>query len=216
MKNLLFIIPGVVLLVILLKFGTVSPCGIMREQIRQEAAREGEFGSFLAAAMPDAAIDGILIAQYGSLSPGRCIVLALTGPPLQAPAAPPPSPPERQQTYPQTYQPGGATMSQPLVDALKQAGALANTAINDCKNRRLSGELKTYAASAQCSNPKIIKAYQNSRYRYMDLIALITAKRLQLSKEIDNGKMTEAQEQLAFARFMTEITDRERQRDSKP
>lgn len=96
----------------------------------------------------------------------------------------------------------------------KQAGVRANAAIMECKNKRLSGELKTYEASAECSNPRIIEAYQEAGYRYMDLVSLMTAKRLELAEEIDQGKITEAQAQLEFAQFMTGIADEERQRDS--
>jgi hypothetical protein len=90
MKKLLLIIPGVVLLAVLLQYGTLDPCGIVRAKIRQEAAREGGFGGFLASALPDAVINGLLEAQYGPLSPGRCIGLAFMGPLPQAPAGQPP------------------------------------------------------------------------------------------------------------------------------
>ena len=40
---------------------------------------------------------------------------------------------------------------QQYVDAIKRAGEETKTAILGCKNKRLSGELKTYVASVQCS-----------------------------------------------------------------
>lgn len=75
---------GAVLLILFLDFGTVSPCGILRAKIRQEAAREGGMG-LVAAALPDSIIDGLVSVQVGSLSPGRCIALDLSGPPAQSP-----------------------------------------------------------------------------------------------------------------------------------
>jgi hypothetical protein len=91
--------------------------------------------------------------------------------------------------------------------------AVAPPRIHSCTTRRLSGELKTYMASAECSNLRIIEAYQKAGYRYMDLIFLIQAKRRELSEKIDKGNLTEAQAQLEFAQFMTGINDKERQRD---
>lgn len=77
---------GAAIVVALLKFGTIDPCGIVRAEVRQEAEREGGFGGAVAAALPDGVIDSIIAAQYGPLSPGRCIVLALRRTPSQAPA----------------------------------------------------------------------------------------------------------------------------------
>jgi hypothetical protein len=83
---------GVGILIVLLKFGTIDPCGILRAQIRQEAAREGGLGGFLGSAMPDGVLDGLIAAQYNPLSPGRCITLAFAGAPLRAPPRPVPAP----------------------------------------------------------------------------------------------------------------------------
>lgn len=78
---------GAGLLILILRFGTVTPCGILRAEIRQEAARKGGIGVLLAA-LPDSVIDGLLVAQYGPISQGRCIELALSGAPVQPPPAP--------------------------------------------------------------------------------------------------------------------------------
>jgi hypothetical protein len=67
--------------VLLLKFGTIDPCGILRAQIRQDAAREGGFG-VVASALPNVVIDGIITEHYGPLSPGRCLVLSIDRAPL--------------------------------------------------------------------------------------------------------------------------------------
>jgi len=74
------------LAVVLLTYGTVSPCVIVRVQVLQQAAREGGFG-VIASALPDGIIDSIITSQYGSLSPGRCIAIAMQGSPLHSEAS---------------------------------------------------------------------------------------------------------------------------------
>ena len=98
-------------------------------------------------------------------------------------------------------------------EALAQAEAQSRAAILECRNRRLSGDLKSYVESAQCSSPTIIAAYQQAGYRYMDLIASYAAKRLELSEKTDQGKLTEAQATAEMAQFFSGLVDRERQRD---
>ncbi len=97
--------------------------------------------------------------------------------------------------------------------AIEQASAQSNAAEVECRNRRLSGELKSYAASAQCSNPSIIAAYQRAGYRYMDLIVSFTAKRLEIAEATDQGRLTEAQGAVELSQFFSGLVERERQRD---
>jgi hypothetical protein len=203
---------GVALLIVALKFGTIDPCGILRAQIRQEAAHKGGFG-IVASALPDGVIDAMIATQYGPLSPGRCIAVAFAGASPQAPAAPPVQPQASATVLPQANQQSGFMAPQSTAQALKQAGEEAKTAMMQCKNERLSGELKTYMASAECSNPRIVAAFQRAGYRYMDLIHLLTVKRRALAKRVDNGTLTEAQAELETAQFMVRIDDEERHRD---
>lgn len=210
----LLAVAGAVVLIIVLKFGTIDPCGVMRAQIRQEAARQGGFGA-VAAALPDGVIDGIIADQYGPLSPGRCIVLAFGAAPVKALSAPHSVPPQASQSpQPQATQQNGFVAAQNAAVALKQAGEAAKAAMMDCKKRRLSGELKTHIASAECSNPRIVAAFEIVGYRYMDLIGLLTAKRRALAEQVDKGTLTEAQEELEAAQFMVRLVDEERRRDS--
>jgi hypothetical protein len=193
------------LLVVGFTYGTIDPCGILRAKIRAEASREGGVGA-IASMLPDGIIDGLVAAKYGTLSPGRCIALAFEGPPRPPPAAP--------RSVPlQASSPARLAEQKGSPEAIKQAWIEAQIAIMECKNKRLSGELKTYKVSADCSNPRFIAAFQRAGYRYMDLIFLMAAKRIELSEKIDTGQMTEAQSQLAFAQLMTVIVDKERQRD---
>jgi len=50
-------------------FGTLSPCGVLREIARQ---RDG-----FAAILPDGIVDLAIAAQYGEMSSGRCLVVLL-------------------------------------------------------------------------------------------------------------------------------------------
>jgi hypothetical protein len=207
-RIILLIVAGVAIGELLLLYGTISPCGIVRAQVRQEAEREGGFG-VIATALPDGVIDSFIASRYGTLSPASCLAIALTGSPLR-------STPARRQTSasaaPRSNQ-GKATGAMPDAVVMKQAALQTKAAIMDCRKRRLSGELKTYAASAGCSNPKIMDAYQQANYPYLDLISLITSKRLELAEQIDGGKLTEAEAGLNFAQFMVGVVDEERQRE---
>ena len=55
------------------RYGTLSPCGILRVEIREHAARQGGADAFLVNAMSDNLLDTALAAQYGPLTPGRCL-----------------------------------------------------------------------------------------------------------------------------------------------
>jgi hypothetical protein len=199
--SLLIAAGGTAILTILLKFGTINPCGIVRAQVRAESA--------LAAALPDGIIDAIIVAQHGALSPGRCIEIAFGGgvrnAPTQSQAAAPAAPLRAKTEF---------TVPQGNAAALRRAGEETDAAITACRNKRLSGELKTHVESAECANPFIVEAHKKAGYRYMDLVLLMTAKRLELSEKVDQGKLSEAQAQLELAQFMTGISDEERQRDS--
>ncbi len=73
---------GVTVVVIYLDYGTVEPCGVLRERFRQEVVRDGgQLGGFVATAMPDTVLDGLIAAQYGALSPRHCIKLLIDGEP---------------------------------------------------------------------------------------------------------------------------------------
>lgn len=78
---------GVLIVGLYLNFGSVTPCGILREQARMEAEREGGLAA-LASALSDRAIDALLAAQFGPMTPLRCIQIAMGGPP--ALSSPPP------------------------------------------------------------------------------------------------------------------------------
>ena len=138
----LTILIGGGLSVFALKFGTVTPCGILRAEIRQEAAREGGFG-LVVSALPDSAIDAILAAQFGPMSPGRCMQLAIAGPPIRPQTSPALSP-----------------RPNPEQAAEQQARVRAMQLVN---LRNLTEQLSAFTTKADAMLPKF--ALVEQRYR---------------------------------------------------
>ncbi len=177
--------------------GTLSPCSMLRETVRQ---RDG-----LAAILPDSLVDMDIAAQYGPLSPGRCVELLLGQKPVLLSTTP--QPVIQQTPPPVSTQTTQAISSQTLREAQQ--------AIDECKAKRVSGELPTFAASVQCSNPRLIQAFSSAHYRYMDLIRRLAAKRLEIAERIDRKELSEDQGQMENAKLMMEITEAERQRNAR-
>jgi hypothetical protein len=96
--------------------------------------------------------------------------------------------------------------------SVQRATTEAQQAIEDCRQMRLNGQLPNYVASANCSGPRIIAAYQKARYRYMDLVNLYVAAQLVGSERVDKGEITEAQLQLELAELHTRLASEEQRR----
>ena len=194
----IFGIVFVIGVIVYLSFGTLSPCGMLREAVRKH--------DDVVAILPDGLVDAALAAQYGALNPGLCISILLNGNRAQvaaAPAMPQPiaQPPRVQQQAP--------TNNEPMKIAMKET----EKAITECRTKRLNGELKTYLESAQCANPKIMRAFSTANYRYMDLISLFTAKRAVVAEKMDRNELTEVQAQAENTQIFSEIVDAEKRRD---
>jgi hypothetical protein len=193
------------------QYGAVTPCGIVRSMARTEAAKEGGL-AVLVAAMPDSVINGLLEATVGPLTQGKCLSLAFSGLP-GAQTHPKPvqvaAPPVRPIQPPPPPGPRYAPVAPPADWASREASAAAL----ECRSRRLSGELKSYVASAQCSNQRILRAYQTVHYRYMDLIYQWVAKRTELAERQDKDLLTDAQANLEGAQFFSDLRDTEMRRD---
>jgi len=193
---------GVVVLAgaaVFFSYGTLSPCGVLRETVRQ---RDG-----LAAILPDSVVDLAIAGQYGALSPGRCLGILLEQQGATKPAQ------ASLQQAPQTPRPPSPQPSaadNPLVAAFKQTEVAADL----CRAKRLSGELPSHAASAQCANPPMLQAFNAAHYRYMDLIQFFAAQRLEVADKIDRGEMTEQQGQVETQKLFASILATERQRDA--
>jgi hypothetical protein len=91
--------------------------------------------------------------------------------------------------------------------------AVAETAIAECKAKRLGGELKTQKASVECSNPKIFAAYREAGDPNLDLLNVYLAARLVGAENVDKKRVTEAEYQLQLAELESRLT-KERQRRS--
>jgi hypothetical protein len=100
--------------------------------------------------------------------------------------------------------------------ALSAALKEAQQVIDECRTKRLKGELPTFTASVQCSNPRIIQAFNAAHYRYMDLIQVLATKRLEVAQRVDRNELTEDQAKLENAKLYMEIVAAERQRNSTP
>src|SRR5262249_16973577 len=70
--------------------------------------------------------------------------------------------------------------------------AIAEAAMAECKAKRLRGELKTYKASVECSNPKVFAAYKAVGDPNLDLINISLAARLVGAENVDKKRVTEA------------------------
>lgn len=174
---------------------------MLRETVRQRDR--------MAAVLPDSIVDLALAAQYGALGPGRCVDILLnnlrTPIPTTAQASlPPPTP-----------RPAQALPAQTAQDPLQWALQITAETMNECRAKRLSGELPSRAASAQCSNVPMLAAFNEVHYRYIDLIQFFAARQLELAAKLDRGEMTEQQAQVETQKLYANIQATERQRDGK-
>lgn len=182
-----------------LTFGTLSPCGILREQVRAQEP--------MAKLLPDFVIDAAIESKFGAMSPGRCITMAINAmtilvPIPQRPAAS--SPPPRQQPV----------APQQTAISFEQAQQRTIDAITACRAKRLRGELKSYLDSAECANTQINQAFKDAKYRYPDLVEQMLKRRTLLSMQLDRKQITEADADNENKRFMAEIAAEERRRDA--
>jgi hypothetical protein len=91
-------------------------------------------------------------------------------------------------------------MSPAMQDAVEQS----RQAINDCRDKRQRGELPSYKASAQCSNPRIFAAWQAAQYPHMDLITQWLNAREAASDRVDQHQLSPDQ----FEQQMDDVTVR--------
>lgn len=113
----------------------------------------------------------------------------------------------------QQVQPPRPTTSEDIFRAVLRD---AQPAINECRLRRLRGELPTFAASAECSNRRLIAAFSAAHYKYMDLIQYLAAKRVEVAEQIDRRELTEDQARQQSMKIIMQIIATEQKRDSSP
>jgi hypothetical protein len=85
-------------------------------------------------------------------------------------------------------------------------------AVLECRDRRLKKEFKTYRQSADCSNPKILAAYEAADYPYMDLVHVLVDARLVMADNLDKGAITEAQAQSQSSELENRLTGEDQRR----
>ncbi len=102
---------------------------------------------------------------------------------------------------------------QPKQAALQEASRKMEAAVLECRELRRRKTLKTFKESAECSRPKIIAAYQEAGYPYMDLIILFASARMAGAENLDKGKNTEAEVQLQMAELQKRIGAEEQRRN---
>jgi hypothetical protein len=196
--KLLFALVAVAVVMLFAAFGTLSPCGMLREVERKQDG--------LTAILPDVVVDAALVAKYGSLTPGKCVGLLVNG--RAGPTSVPVAATPQQQIQRLSVQPPTITPSD-FVTGLQRA----NAAIGDCRERRIRGELKSHVESVQCSNPRVARIFNAAKYRYMDLVELLNAKRLEMARRLDQGQITEDQAAADSLKIITQTAEIERSRD---
>jgi hypothetical protein len=91
---------------------------------------------------------------------------------------------------------------------------LTMRAANECRAKRLRGEILTHAAAAQCSNAPMLAAFNDAHYRHMDLVRFLAAKHLELATRIDRGELTEQQAEIEAQKILASLQETARRRDS--
>jgi hypothetical protein len=89
----------------------------------------------------------------------------------------------------------------------------AEAAMTECSEKRRRGELKSFKASVECSNPKIYAAWKEANDQNLDLLNVLLAARLVGAENVDRGKITEAEYQLQLAELNARITEAKRRRN---
>jgi hypothetical protein len=103
-----------------------------------------------------------------------------------------------------------------LAAATREADQRAQAAYADCEAQRRSGVLRTYRLAAACAQPKVLAAYQQAGYPYIDLVQLELAARATGAERIDTGFSSAADVDRDIAELERRIADeRQRRRDGE-
>jgi len=88
---------------------------------------------------------------------------------------------------------GGCAPGPSNTPATEAAGEEMRHIRAECEDLRKKGEIKTLESTESCANPRIVAAYQQAGYPYMDLIRFAAAARLAGAEKVDNGEISEAE-----------------------
>lgn len=85
--------------------------------------------------------------------------------------------------------------------------------IAECNEKRIKKEIKGFKASVECSSPRVIAAWRERKFPYMDLIDVYEAARLVGAEKVDKGKLTEAEYNLQLAELRSRFTAESQRRE---
>jgi hypothetical protein len=143
------------------------------------------------------------------------VLWAMTGGLLAANALTHPQAPQQQQTVTVAKpQPRQQAATPGAEDPMQWAAKVTTQAANECRAKRLRGELPSHTASVKCSNGPMLEAFNSAHYRYMDLIQFFAKKRLEFAAKVDRGEWTEQQADLEGKQIYASIQATEHQRDT--
>jgi hypothetical protein len=80
--------------------------------------------------------------------------------------------------------------------------AEAKIVMAECQGKRLSGQVRGFVGSAQCSNPRLAQLAATYHYGDPDLVATFLAQRLVIAEHMDARRLTEAQGELEIAQAL--------------
>lgn len=104
----------------------------------------------------------------------------------------------------------GTTFS---ASATRNADQRAQAAFAECDAQHRAGVLRSYREAADCARPKVLAAYQQNGYPYMDLVNLDLGARALGAERIDTGFATAADVERDIATLERRIeAERERRR----
>ena len=90
--------------------------------------------------------------------------------------------------------------------AIKAADKESTQIRDECAKRHASGEL-TLTQSVQCSNPRIIAAFDAAHYPYMDLLRLGMDARLAGAEKVEKGEITPDEYQSQLSELRGRVAD---------
>lgn len=83
----------------------------------------------------------------------------------------------------------------------------------ECEQQKSNGLLQTNMEVAECTNEKVLNAFIEIDYPYMDLVQLYNAYRLAVAEKVDEGEITEAEGNLMMAEIRQKIASEEYNRN---
>ncbi|MBU6463592.1 MAG: hypothetical protein KGK01_02060 [Bradyrhizobium sp.] len=85
--------------------------------------------------------------------------------------------------------------------------------LTECNQKRLRKEVSGYKGSVECSSPRVIAAWRERQYPYMDLINVYEAARLVGAENVDRGKISVAEYKFQLAELQSRLTAEDQRRN---